>query len=403
MARSVAEGLTQVACSRLRRRWHVAGALLAACIFALPVVPVAGAPSTSDVAQLIEPIRVRHGLPAMAAAVVIDGRVAACAATGVRMVGSGKAVTVHDQFHLGSCTKAMTATLLGIAVERGRLRFETTLAEALPDLRATMRPEYRSVTLEQILQHRAGLPADSWPHGMTFADVHRLPGPPRSQRQEYVRRVLAQEPDAPPGTCYIYSNAGYAVIGAAVERALNRDFESLLREWIFRQLGMKTAGFGAMGSPGKLDQPLQYRWEGGKLIAIPPGPMADNPSAIAPGGGVHCSIGDWARFLAIHAVGEWCGSAILRKETFRRLHQPLAGSEYAGGWVLTRRDWAGGRVLMHVGTNNQNYAVAWIAPERGFAVGVVANAPGDAAARACDEVAAVLIARFAPERSVGNR
>jgi len=131
------------------------------------------------IVPVIESVRQAYDLPAVAAAVILDGRVA----------GSDVKVTSADQFHLGSCTKAMTATLIAILVEKGKLGWDATLAELLPDLVEDMRPVYRTVTIRHLLAHRAGLPPanSSWPEGMSFRDVHRLPGAPMQQRLAYAR------------------------------------------------------------------------------------------------------------------------------------------------------------------------------------------------------------------------
>jgi len=62
-------------------------------------------------------------------------------------------------FPVGADAKAMTAVIAARLVERGSLRWNTRIAEALPELRRLMLPAYRNVTLEDLLAHRAGLPA----------------------------------------------------------------------------------------------------------------------------------------------------------------------------------------------------------------------------------------------------
>src|ERR1044071_2974073 len=56
--------------------------------------------------------------PAIAALVQIDGKVAAEAAIGSRALGHPAAVTIDDRWHIGSDTKAFTATLMGTLVDR---------------------------------------------------------------------------------------------------------------------------------------------------------------------------------------------------------------------------------------------------------------------------------------------
>ena len=350
------------------------------------------APAPENLNSLLEPIRHKYDLPALAGAIVTSQGLIAVGTVGVRKYGTKTPVTIDDQFHLGSDTKAMTATLLAMLVEEGKLSWNTTLAQALPDLAPKMNPAYRRVTLEQMLAHRAGFTEDSWPKGMTFSDVHSLAGTPREQRAAYLAMVLSEAPANEPGSQYLYSNRSYAVAGAIAEKIANDPWESLLRKRIFQPLGMQTCGFGAMGSPGQIDQPWQHKLLLTWHRPIEPGPRADNPPAIAPAGTVHCSIVDWGKFVTAHLRGEQGESGILKPETFKRLHAPALGGNYAFGWLVVDRPWAGGRALNHAGSNTQNFAIVWMAPLKNFAV-LVATNQGDTF-EACDAAAAALILHF---------
>jgi CubicO group peptidase (beta-lactamase class C family) len=354
---------------------------------------VSSAPSTpEDLNSILEPVRKKFDLPALAGAIVTSKGLIAVGAVGVRKYGSDTAVTVNDQFHLGSDTKAMTATLLATLVEEGKLSWTTTIDQVFPDLAPKMNPAYRKVTLETLLAHRAGFSDDSWPKGKDFGDVHSLPGTPREQRAEYVAMVLSEPPASEPGSQFLYSNRSYAVAGAIVEKVANDSWENLMQKRIFGPLGMDTCGFGAMGTPGKIDQPLQH-----KLILtwhrpIEPGPRSDNPPAIGPAGTVHCSVPDWGKFVTAHLRGERGESGILKPETFKHLHTQPFGGEYGFGWMAADRPWANGRALNHAGSNTQNFAIVWMAPQRDFAVLVVTN-QGDTF-DACDAGAWALIQHF---------
>jgi CubicO group peptidase (beta-lactamase class C family) len=348
------------------------------------------------VAAVLAPIRERHGLPALAAALVLDGGVGPSAAVGVCKHGDATPARVSDRFHIGSCTKAMTATLAAMLIEEGRISWTTRLAEEFPEMAAVMRPEWQAVTVEHLLAHRAGFPGpeQSWPKGKSFLDMHDLPGDPREQRRAYVDLFLRQEPVGKPGERYVYSNAGYAVLGALLERVTDTPWEALITRRLFRPLGMTTAGFGAPGTPGKVDQPWGHRREARHVVPVESGRLSDNPPVIAPGGRVHCSLGDWAKFVAYHAREGQGTPPLLHPETVKRLHTPPLGGEYAAGWLVTERAWGGGKVLTHAGSNTMNFAVAWVAPLKRFAVLIATNIGGDEAAKACDEAAAGLIGRF---------
>lgn len=348
---------------------------------------------SASLARQLEPIRAKHRLPALGAAVIVEGRLDAVAAVGVRKLGSDVKVTAQDAFHIGSCTKAMTAFLTGMLVEEEKLRWDLTLAEAFPDLAAKMHRRYRGVTLEQLLAHRGGLPPNV-PPGKTLLDLHRLRGSAIAKRRAYLAMLLTTAPQARPGTQFVYSNAGYVVAAAMAERATKTSWEELIEQMLFGPLGMSTAGFGAMGTPGKTEQPWQHRVAGDRTIPVGPGPRSDNPPVLGPAGRVHCSLSDWSKFVAAHLAGARGEDGLLRSQTVKRLQTPTSGGDYAAGWIVTERPWGGGRVLTHAGSNTMNYAVAWVAPLRNFAVLVVTNQGGTAAPAACDEVAAMLIGQY---------
>ncbi|MGD8451609.1 MAG: serine hydrolase domain-containing protein [Phycisphaerae bacterium] len=343
-----------------------------------------------DLAELLEPIRAQHNLPALAGTIIRGDDLVALGATGVRCMGDTTLVTPNDRFHIGSCTKAMTATLIGRLVEQGQLRWDTTVADVFPDLKGEIRPEYHAVTIEQLLTHRSGLPEDRVP-GPVFMRLRTLDGPIRQQRETLVRLALGQEPAAQPGSKMIYSNMGYAVAGAMAERVTGRSWEELMRDLLFTPLKMDTAGFGPPGTPLEPDQPRGHRLVGEELLPLEPLALSDNPACLGPAGTVHCSLGDWARFAALHLRGARGESGLLKAETITTLHRPPPGFDYALGWGVVERPWAGGTALTHAGSNTYWYAVAWLAPKRDFAVLVATNCGTPEAAKACDETAGKLI------------
>jgi CubicO group peptidase (beta-lactamase class C family) len=170
-----------------------------------------------------------------------------------------------------------------------------------------------------------------------------------------------------------------------------------MRAMLFEPLGMESAGFGAPATPGEVDQPWGHTK--GRLTGIkpvPPGPRADNPPAIGPGGTVHCSLADLAEYAAFHLVGAQGASDLLNAESFKKLHTS-AGDDYAMGWIVLERDWAGGRALMHNGSNSMFYVVVWMAPSRYCALIVATNLGSvNAAFSGCDVAAGKLIEQFFP-------
>lgn len=335
--------------------------------------------------------RVQRGtkVPAVAAAVIVDGQVAAFGATGLRSAEGDVPVTPDDVWHLGSCTKSMTASVVAMLVEDSILRWDTTIGEIFADSLAAIRPAWRDVTIEQLLVHRGGAPheppTDLWKAACARKETAT------EQRTAFVRGILATEPEKPPGTHWIYSDAGYAIVGAIMERVTGQAWEALMRERLFVPLGLKSAGFGEPAAPGKLDQPWGHTGEEAPYTPVPPGPAADNPPAIGPAATVHMSISDFARYAAWHVAGARGEARLLTAESFKKLHVPPEEQEYAMGWAVTKRRWAGGTALMHNGDNTMFYAVMWLGPTANTCFVAACNADGPEAVEACDAAITMLI------------
>ena len=354
--------------------------VFAAIVISFWAVVAAAAPPR-DLSPLLDPIIVKHDVPGMVAALIDGDTILAIGAAGVRRRGDAQKVTINDRFHIGSCTKAMTATLDAMLVDEGKLSWDRTLAQAFPELKNKMHEQYRAVTLEQLLTHRGGMPGDIMKDPV-WEKLWAYRGPPMGSRKLLLENIVVKAPEAPPGEKFIYSNTGFSIAGHMAERAMNKSWEQLLAEKLFKPLGMKSAGFGPPGTRNALTEPRGHTQDG---KPVEPGPAGDNPAGIGPGGIVHCTIGDWAKFVGLHVSQ----NKLLKPETFKKLHTPVG--TYAMGWGVTKRDWAKGPVLTHSGSNTMWYAVVWASPTDNFAVLVMCNQGGDKAAKACDEAAAGII------------
>jgi len=344
--------------------------------------PVAG---DQAVTEALKPIQQKYRLPAIAGAIVTGTGLEVCGVVGVRKSGTTVPASLDDRWHLGSNTKAMTATLVGSLVEQGLLKWNTTVAEVFPDLASAFDPALKTVTVQHLLSHRAGLPANlSTPWFTAGGD-----GSPQRQRLEALKQSLSQKPEFSPGSKFQYSNLGYVIVGAMVEKVTGKSWEEAIQERVFQPLEMKTVGFGGTGTPGQIDQPWGHR-DGGRPVAVN-GPTADNPPVLGPAGRVHCTIQDWAKFVTDQLRGARGRPALLKASTYQALHTPPFGGDYGLGWIVVKRDWGGGTVLNHCGDNTMNYANVWITPQRDFAVLVCINQSGNDASKASDEAAAALI------------
>ena len=343
-------------------------------------------------------------------------------------------------FTLGPAAKAMTATLVAMLVEEGKLNWTTTLGELFADTVKPMHPAWEKVTLRQVLAHRSGLPfdPDSVVRALNFYLARSRPESMRSseetlpqQRLEIARQALSRPPGIPPDTKYWYSNVGYILAGAVLEHLTGRAWEDLMRERLFQPLGISTGGFGPPGTAGKTDQPWGHSSFVGKPID-PGSPAAQFPWYYGPAGMAHMTITDWAKFIGLHLRGDpanpHCQAALLKLDTFAELH-PVASATtskgwamrgitllvtgdaapavtYCAGWFISSAGWAKGtrpgdtgRRLWTGGSNARWNCVASIAPELDFAVLVACNRGVDIAVWKTCQAARALIRTFAPKRT----
>jgi CubicO group peptidase (beta-lactamase class C family) len=297
-------------------------------------------------------------------------------------------VTLDDRWHLGSCTKSMTAALVAMLVEDGALRWDSSIGEILSDI--PMEPAWCDVTLEQLLQHRGGAPQDPPPD--LWESARERVGDPTEQRLAFVQGILSRKPEHTPGTRWIYSDTGYAVVGAMIEKVTGEPWEKVIQRRLFLPLALESAGFGEPAAPGEVDQPWGHSGDDQPFVPVEPGPEADNPPAIAPAATVHMTILDFARYAAWQvAEGRGGESGLISEESFAHLHTPPSSQGYAMGWAVTRRRWAGGTALMHTGENGSFYAVMWVSPRKNTAFVATCNADGYQAEDACDQAVKMLI------------
>ncbi|NML93719.1 serine hydrolase domain-containing protein [Novosphingobium olei] len=347
----------------------------------------------STVAQ----VRARNHLPAVAAVVQIDGRIVAETAQGLRANGFAEKVTTGDLWHIGSDTKAMTATMIARLVERGLLRFDETMGEAFPDWAATMDPAMRKVTIVQLLSHTAGLlpVTDDKDLDSVMAIAGPASGGWQVQRANVARAFLSRPPATAVGH-FAYSNLGYIIAGAIAEAHTGKPWEQLVAEEVFAPLGMMHSGFGNPALPHAHDQPWGHKPVRGRLVAIDPGsPGSDNPPLIGPAGMISLPLHDWLLFAQDQLDGVHGRGRLLKPETYARLHTVVV-APYALGWGV--KPGADGKpdLLTHSGSNGYWLADIRIMPRHDIITLLVTNAGNDAANKAIVEIGKPLRDRLKP-------
>ena len=342
------------------------------------------APSGS-ISEMVSAAQRAAAVPGLVAGVITSTDVQTAAA-GLRKAGGSPALSTSDRMHLGSNIKAMTATLVATLVENGVLRWTTTITEVFPEFATTTRAEYGAVTVEQLLAHRGGiLPLDD---RASLAQLPPLPGDEVQARVALTQWLLQQPSAASPGAASLYSNGGYAIVAAMLERLTAQRFEDLLTARVLRPLGIEPKF--DWPAAGDVNQPWGHEPVAGQWVANDPNAATNRiPAFLTPAGNLSLSVSDYAKFVQRHLRGLRGAAELISAQDYQYLHTPIG--RYALGWVVATDN--GVRTSAHDGTAGTFYALVAIRPERDRAVVVLVNAYSADAANAANTLAIKLLDR----------
>lgn len=293
--------------------------------------------------------------------VVKDGTPIYAQAFGQADKAAGRPNTLETRFNLGSMDKQFTAVAIGQLIERGELTLDTRLIEVLPDY---PNPEAaRAITIRHLLSHQAGL-------GMMFERSGWSPARSFASHAEMLTVFAAEPLQFAPGSRSRYSNEGFAVLGAVVEKVSGRSWYDYVAANVFAPAGMTHTGY-----PGAQERPAD-RAVGYRLAETDPfgvggrEPNWDRASQGASFGGGFSTAGDMVRFLQALRAGR-----LLKPETLALFATQAPGGLPAYGLGFQRRTSGGRTIVGHDGGGPQSgiNSDAKMILETGYAYAVLGN------------------------------
>lgn len=196
----------------------------------LGVVPLAGAADASQFSksadQLVSRLVEQNG-PGVSVVVSKDGTIIYRSSRGMANVELNVPAANGDVYRIGSITKTATAATILLLSEKGRLSLSDPLAKFLPDF-----PHASDITVTELLSHTAGI-SDNWNVDPNLAlNTNTLVG------------LIAKQPlDFKPGSEWRYSNAGYMLLGAVIEKVTGQRWDKVERDLVFAPLGMSHTAY----------------------------------------------------------------------------------------------------------------------------------------------------------------
>lgn len=273
-----------------------------------------------------------RGVPSVSVAVMRDGKMLLQRAWGVSDVETGARADESTTYQIASSSKQFTAALVLKQVERGKVALSDPIGKHLTGLK----PELTAITVEQLLNHTSGLPADYRRPARSGEDI---------PVDELFKMATATSLANEPGTTFVYSNTGYFLLAVLVEKLYDRPFAAALQDEIAKPLGLTLARCG----PRKPGESVGYRLLPDGKVVPPPGL---HHSQLLGAGGICATAGDLVKWThALHT------GRVLTAATYAAMTTPrgaAAANNYGLGQYVRPAPW-GGKVITHGGTSTTGH------------------------------------------------
>ncbi len=293
--------------------------------------------------------------------VMKDGEGLVRKAYGMADLELGVALEPDMVFRIGSMTKQFTAVAVLMLVEHGRLGLSDPITRFLPDYPT----RGRTITVEHLLTHTSGVPSfTGLPAWRPLARQDMTPG-------ELIH-VFKDEPlEFEPGTRWKYSNSGYVLLGAIIEKVSGLTYEAFLQSNVFDPLGLKHTYYGSTSRVIPRRVPGYGAGPDGTFVNAEYISMTQPYAA----GGLLSNVDDlasWNQALL--------GGRLVKRETLERAwmaHELPDGSStgYGYGWSIGQRE--GRQVVHHDGDIDGFAAEGILFPEEGLFVTILTNSEVD--------------------------
>lgn len=338
----------------------------ALALLGILLTPVEGLTQSSDnIWSNLEDVRAYLG-EADFSGVVLIGRgdeVVFEEAYGLAEAELGVRMRPDHRLRIGSLTKPITASAVVIAIDRGFLSPDTNICSLLSSCPRSWEP----VTVRHLLTHSSGI-VDH------FGDLEAVPVEATAEELNRVLDVLP--PDEPlrsdPGEEYAYSNFNYILLGAMLEEVVGEPWDTILREWIFKPLGLSSMAYDDVYAimEGRVRGYERNDTSGLRNIVY------DDHAAYA-AGGLLSSAGDLFRWSRGMLSGHLFGAELVEESI-----SPHKG-DYAYGWQVRR--FFDHPIYNHSGGIDGFSSHLAHYPDHGLTIVVLSNVGNDSAIlRACD-------------------
>ncbi|MDG2534645.1 serine hydrolase [Sphingomonas sp. HITSZ_GF] len=298
-------------------------------------------------------------------------------ARGLAEVELGVSLAPDQSFRIASITKSFTAALLVQMAARGEVALDAPVVRYLADV-----PLDPRITLRQLLSHTAGV-----------SETDAVPQPPFGNGEvpiaEQVRRIAARPLAFEPGTAQRYSNAGYILLAAVIEKVTGQSWDAAMRARLFAPLGLADTDYDRAGAivPGRVSG---YTSDKGVLRNAAPFNLSIPKTA----GSLRSTVADLLRWMRALSQGKVVGT-----EGFVEMSTPAlatVGVQERYGLGLYRWQIRGQDAIGHTGQIDGFASALFYLPDADATVVVLANSDSFDAQTLARRMAAIAIGKPYP-------
>jgi D-alanyl-D-alanine carboxypeptidase len=299
----------------------------------------------------------KPGEPGAAVIVTRDGKTIFRKAYGMADVAKQVPMTPDMALRIGSVTKQFTAAAILMLAEEGKLALSDDITKYLPDYPTGG----KKVTIEHLLTHTSGIT-----NYTSKPDFRGKMGQEHSLAQ-LIDSFKNDAFDFEPGTQWRYSNSGYILLGAIIEKVSGQSYAKFVEQRIFVPLGMNNTAYEGH-QRGKVLSAAGHSPADGRYVTPTPVSMSMSYAA----GALVSTVDDMARWDHAIATG-----ALLKPASWQKAFTPYmlpngSSSEYGYGWMFDKVQ--GAPVVWHGGRINGFKAGGWRLPTEKVYVAVLSNA-----------------------------
>lgn len=318
-------------------------------------------------------IQERFACPGIAVAVARDGKLIYARGFGHRDRESGLPMTAETSMAVASVTKQFTCVGIMQLQEAGLLSVLDPVTRYLPELASRFGPFADVINIHHLMTHSAGFPP---------LDPTLISG--ASGYQEFLDRFAAADFAwlGRPGSIFSYSNHGFAMLGAIIERVSGQPCHLYITERILKPAGMVNSSFTPWEDPGVKEMASVYTRRPRARDASDHEVVRTDRYPLQPArastGALWSTVTDLVRFLEVYRTGGVVGTErILAPESVRAMTSPQMvtyspGRAYGYGLHVGPRI-AGGLLVEHGGNLPFTASYVSLLPESGLTAAIITN------------------------------